>query len=497
MPDNINDKIKGLPPKVRQILLADFGVDVMKQLSEKYYFSILDSAALTKIITMAFLKELPIDTMEAAIAKEVDVDKKQVRPLLIEVLGRRLLVADDYFEGKVTEQLTALKTDPASFTTDVKNYKDAVRKEFAKPKAKLESPASDEEERNIVEERIPELKIGDPESELREMSTLLKEHAVFTVTTDELLFRVDANIIIITLLQTAKEVQPELIKALLANEEKIGTKKIDHQGEQWDPTIGNWLKDYVSFLPFNENEKLSTLHKAKYYAENSSVKNLTDEEKQLLDRIFDTYENIRNFYFDLDTMPISDIQIFPFTEDEQDKFFAQYGHGTPEHTEAGTADQGSELDPMKGNERDNDAVEIYYNQLVETTRKDRKRLSDQLYKDILERKKIEILAGLKLLIEVGLVDNVVMEDKRYRDLLAAHYKRNAMTVELKAFESGDIEPGHVKQFIKYLLTERLGMTESTSGYWAVQFGNMFRAQGKKDLAQMAYFDMPNKEFKWL
>jgi len=243
---------------------------------------------------------------------------------------------------------------------------------------------------------------------------------------------------------------------------------------------------------------LSTLHKAKYYAESPNVKQLTEENKLLLDRVFDLYENIRNFYFNVEKTNLSEIQIFPFTESEQDKFFKQYYQGVEERAKIGEDDKKpGEVDIMHSNDAEDDAVNEYRNFLVDKTRKDRKRLSDQFYKDILSRKKIEIIAGMKLLAETGLLDNIVTEDKRFRELLIAYFKRNSMMEELKSFEAKAPDPTYVKHFIKYILSERLGMTENMSGRWAMIFGNIFRAQGKKHLSQMAFYDMEVEQFKWL
>ena len=82
------------------------------------------------------------------------------------------------------------------------------------------------------------------------------------------------------------------VEAMLKNEEKIGRGEIAISGEnsRVAPTLGNWLRDYNRIYGMDRHEKIIPL---RHTSENVNVQNLDKEEKVLLLRILEFYEELK------------------------------------------------------------------------------------------------------------------------------------------------------------------------------------------------------------
>lgn len=496
----INDKTNQLPKDVNSFLISQNGKNIISTLLTEFDFSEWFVVFLSDLITDAFIGDLTIDKIPALIQKKMKLEKDQAEKFTIEVLGRRLLVADDYFQGKVSALIKKLGGDPESFRAKyVDEYKKQVAQEFAPPIEK-----KPESEKTMEAEKIFEpgqMEVGDPEVELEEMKGILRQYATTVLTTDNLIDRADFNAIVIALLLSGRGIQPELINELTRNQELISKKKINHRGEMLEPTVANWLKNFYSSAELvGEDKRISTVSKAKYFSENENVKALETGEKLLLSRVIDLFINLKNFYENKQRMALGDIQIFPFSQEEIEEFMKKYG----DHLQSGVEQM------VEKHEKERDIYDVYAGdpkeqQELEQAEKminqqvglEKGKLRDWLYDQIIARHKVNIVAGLMYAIKIGVLDDFVWRDNRYIELLEAYYKRNNLTKELNAYKIDRHDPVHVKNMIRYLLMERLGMNENNAGRYAMQFSSLYRTQGIKELSQMAYFDVAEKQFKWL
>lgn len=496
---NINSNAIQLPNKVNNFLVAKSGQDNLLLLLNEFDLSEWYLVFLTDLITDAFVGDLAVEKIPALIQKKMKLDKATADKFSLEVLGRRMLVADDYFEGKVSAMIKKLGGDPESFRVQyVDEYKKQVEKEFAplKPEVKKEAPSEPEK---IFESG--EMEVGDPEVELQEMKNILRQYATTVLTTDNLIDRADFNAIIIALLLAGRTVQPELINELTRNQEIISKNKINHRGEQLEPTVANWLKNFYSSAELiGEDKRISTISKAKYFSENENVKALDSKEKMLLSRVIDLFINLKNFYENKQRMALGDLQIFPFAQEEMVEFMEKYGSQLQSGVEQMVEKHEEErdiYDVYAGDQKEQEDLKQAEKMITEQIGLEKEKLRDWLYDQIIARHKINIVAGLNYAIKIGVLDDFVWRDNRYIELLEAYYKRNNLTKELNAYKIDRHDPVHVKNMIRYLLMERLGMNENNAGRYAMQFSSLYRTQGIKELSQMAYFDVAKKQFKWL
>jgi hypothetical protein len=233
---------------------------------------------------------------------------------------------------------------------------------------------------------------------------------------------------------------------------------------------------------------------------NPNVQSLTADEKEKIKRLFDLYENLRNFYVNSAKQDLSEVQIFSFSEDEQRAYLEAEGESLSEVVETrevavkktadistlyfGTAEEQAELDRVES-------------AMKQKTNNEYSKLLNVFYEEIIARHRPEVIACMKLAIENGILDDFVATDLRYRELLEGYFKRNNMPTEMMEYRENPAAIKFVKYFIKYVLTERLGMVENAAARIALQYSNVYRAQGVPDLAQLAYFDLESQTFRWL
>mgnify|MGYP000996610182 CR=1 FL=1 len=91
-----------------------------------------------------------------------------------------------------------------------------------------------------------------------------------------------------------------LARALYENNEKVTEHPIQVNKDQVSPTIGNWIKDYISHYGSQTYDSLS---QSKFITSSENTKNLTPQEKELVHDILKVYINIAFFP---DSMPSDD-----------------------------------------------------------------------------------------------------------------------------------------------------------------------------------------------
>ncbi|MDD5173104.1 MAG: hypothetical protein PHG59_03115 [Patescibacteria group bacterium] len=94
----------------------------------------------------------------------------------------------------------------------------------------------------------------------------------------------------IPILSVRDEYKGKIREAMFANQEKLTSKKIVMGNKEKDPTISNWLKFYDTELGAGNVEKLKTLE---ILFNNKNVIKLSTEEKQVIKRLIDLYEELK------------------------------------------------------------------------------------------------------------------------------------------------------------------------------------------------------------
>lgn len=90
---------------------------------------------------------------------------------------------------------------------------------------------------------------------------------------------------------TGYNIRRGIIKAVEANEEKIGKENLAGGADRLPiyPYIKNWLRDYISFFPA-EKEARGELEQVTYLNQNKNFKKLNQEEKKILTGLIKLYD---------------------------------------------------------------------------------------------------------------------------------------------------------------------------------------------------------------
>ena len=150
------------------------------------------------------------------------------------------------------------------------------------------------------------------------------------------------NLRIFDLLEKDLNFKRELERLLYENKELLTTNSLTVSGKPAEPTIGNWLKDFIDKKGTGD---FNTIALSDYMTNSANTKNLTQDEKRKLFDLFNLYRNIKFFPDTVSGKPMEEWQIIPFDLaevknfiDEDNKKF-QATKGEEEEAEELTAEQ--------------------------------------------------------------------------------------------------------------------------------------------------------------
>ena len=84
----------------------------------------------------------------------------------------------------------------------------------------------------------------------------------------------------------------ELERLLYENKDLLTTNSLTVSGKPAEPTIGNWLKDFIDKKGTGD---FNTIALSDYMTNSANTKNLTQDEKRKLFDLFNLYRNIKFF----------------------------------------------------------------------------------------------------------------------------------------------------------------------------------------------------------
>ena len=484
---------KVLPASVKALYYANFGSEQNIVIADKFSFSVGQTATMTMLIGDIFKKNIPFGALGSELMARLNLSKEQAKAVALELCFKRFLVADkEWFGGEVASAIRGLGADPESQNEYLIAFREAVKKEEADKKREEAGGESEEDKIASVQAEMI-----DPEEEKKAVLTSFTKFIKFILESADFPLKLELNIRIITLLiqdDESKRFQKDLLEVIYKNKEILTDKQFVLKGETQTPTIGNWLKDYIYFVGADEID--SVIKKAQYFVSSPNVKILSPEQKSLIDGLLDIYIALKNFYQNADRMDITDLQILSYTDAERDAYFAEIKQDETKDTELAVGVESVE-NLYGGKPEENTAVEEIREKLILNTRKEFNKLADEFENYLLQRKKAGVIACLELLAETGAIDNLFVQDVRFKELLFGYFKRNNLQGEQKTFLLDPYKPKYVQDFLKYVFLERLGVTESEGARQAAKLGNLLKVGGAPQYSHLAYLDLSDNKFKWM
>lgn len=495
-----------IPEEINELRNCDYAGKLSIEIIELFDFSMVQLSAMTDLIHDIYYKKISLDDLEKKVAVIFSLDAKTSLELAKEICIKRLLIADqEWFGGAVSQKLKKMGENPDDFAAFLSEYRRSyeeekrVQQEIEKIRQEEEKAESAEEYMNKKLNEAP-LVVTDPESEKESAKQGFANYIVSVLDADDYALKIDLNVRLITLLlgDESRTFQRELLDVLYQNTEKLTTNLISLKSEKVEPTVGNWLKDYVSFVGIDE--VVSSIKKAQYFTQSENIKALTAEEKVRLEKLLDFYVNLKNFYDNVSKYDLDEISIFPFTAKEQQDFLTDLESSSTVGEEAGAESKPAEPKSIEGllQEKvvEEKKVALEKDVISQKTRNEFDKVADVFEDFLLRRKRYEIIACLEIFAETGALANLIAKDARFNSLLFGYFKRNNLQAEEVAFKKDPYQARQLQHFLKFVFLERIGLSENDGARWAVRLSNIFRTKGSLAYAQLAYLDLSDHKFKW-
>ncbi|MFZ4648750.1 MAG: hypothetical protein ACOYMB_03925 [Patescibacteria group bacterium] len=298
MTNTINET-NNLNAQVSEFLNSLLRVDLTLELADKYH---VPGNKLSKITSLIFdlaqgvvaFSKLPQE------AKTIfSFDDATALSFSRDLLGQNFLFLEDQFVGMmpVFESFGGKPEDYMDVISRISKALAEERKYFAKQLA----PADD---------YVFKPKVAD-DSFNREDYLGIFNHGIleflFKLTDEDVVEEFNRGILIF--IADNHSASNDLFKSLLNNQEKIGDKQLIIENRNVDPTIANWLKDFIKEKGSNLFDELIL---AEYLAGSKNSKNLSTEDKNLLRKVLKLYRNLAFFPESQEDLPVEKWQILSF-----------------------------------------------------------------------------------------------------------------------------------------------------------------------------------------
>jgi len=286
-----NKQFHKLPSDIQDVIFSVINPELNLEISEKYELDDENISALVDIIADLMSKDLSIDDLEARIKKDMDLGEEDIDDLAIDIVGKRLLAFDDYYDNAPSQLLRDNKVSPSRFNKDISRQKQVIEDE--KRIRQEEQKVMADLDREI---EPPEIKYveSDSKHEKTNAPTIFKEILLDLFIPNDNMYDVlnDYNGVLMALIEKDRGFRKSLEEAIYENQQRIGEKQINLQGKSVKPTVGNWLQDFIAE---NGTNIFNNVVLSNYLTKSKNTKNLSQEEKVILNKVLVTYRNIKFF----------------------------------------------------------------------------------------------------------------------------------------------------------------------------------------------------------
>ena len=279
------EEIKKLPLDIQDILISDFGAQINREIIADYALSPEQTGSFIDLVNDVYLKLISINTLSEEVSKRINLSPQKSNDLAIDIAGKKLLLVDDYFSGKVFVYLKQKGVILSKFALVVANELNAIEeeKEASLPEDSEEAVFNDalldsEED----EEFISRSKQDSLDLFKNDLDKILSLGSEF----NEIIG--DYNEDLLEFLQ--EENFAGKLESILYNNKNIIThiKPIIDNNTR-PATVSNWLKDFIAFYG---SSNFNTIVLAQYLVNSPSAKRLSVIEKRKIKRLLNIYRNI-------------------------------------------------------------------------------------------------------------------------------------------------------------------------------------------------------------
>jgi len=300
-------------------------------------------------------------------------------------------------------------------------------------------------------------------------------------------------------------------KALEENEQILTAHSIILHTKPVQPTIGNWIKSYNEVLGTGviDNLKLS-----KFYIENQNIKQLNNNEKKVIKRIFDFYELMKYSSYHAKGMEerigIDDpgregtiingvLEKFdPRSIKETEKLSRLINDsgkeeisGMSDETKAAISKNLEQIKKLyKGDKQQEQAIADLIKNLSGQS------AVQSLFQAVNEGNTNKTIAILRLLAKEKKLVEIVSASGQLRSMFQGYLEAQYGKEITEKFNQDPKQIPFIFCFLQFILNDKLDLSDQESARQAVHIANYSAAAGDDQYLKMAYADESTGRFEW-
>lgn len=284
------------------------------------------------------------------------------------------------------------------------------------------------------------------------------------------------------------ERRKNLIRAVRANEEKIGGEKLESEGGATEESIiKNWLRRYELF--FEKPGVRGALEEANFVNQDKNVKKLSEADKDFLLKLFRFYDYLM---FQPAVVQANTGSLRKITQEKVIPKDTAEIPVTPEDIIRIYNGLPAEEEAIKREERD-------ISKLIEGNKEEIKNIVyENVFPKTAERslKKIKVVAALRVAAQEQKLEELIL-DKRFQNLLIDYLRRKNRLSDVDGFKINPTAPSYFVVFLRFILEEHLNLQENESARVGMHLVNIIKKGDGQKYAKVVYFDQSKKEFSWV
>lgn len=291
---------------------------------------------------------------------------------------------------------------------------------------------------------------------------------------------------------TFNPVRKAMLRGMEKNKEKIGGVKIILDDKEEEQTIRNWIRDYNYF--FELRERKITLDEVTYINRSENIRRLkSNKEKKILSQVIKVYNFLwRPIEAETGLETGHKLPKEPIEPPSEAKNFFKEGEKVTPDSEV----QQEVIAAYQGDQKQVKAITKEQEKLNKKLGSNNAALWEEFFKAVQKKNLNRTIAILRVLTDRDDLENFLRQDAKLNKFLTTIWQKQYGEDFVAEFNQNPAQLKFVRQFLRYVLEERLGMNSSDAARIGLQIGNIFVSLGKKSYNKMAYFDVNNKQFNW-
>lgn len=293
-----NNKPK-LPQNIQDYLFAMKATDYNIAICKKHGLAGKNIGKHTSIISALYYKELALADLIKKLMDTFKLDETKAKALATDIAGIKLLAIEKWLEEDIKTYINNLGGTAEDYIKYVAALDAAITLE--KEEEELENKEEEILETELNKKPAPTPNIKAPatpptvQKEKKEAVELFKEGLAGLLAPQAEDFNEiikDFNNDLIEWLYSSPNFKRDLEDALYKNNELLTNADFYYNGEQHNPTIGAWVKDFIKQFG---SKNFGDIDLTRFVTNSRNTKNLNSEEKKLVAKVIKMYRYIKFF----------------------------------------------------------------------------------------------------------------------------------------------------------------------------------------------------------